>query len=116
MLLPLTAVSMSAPQKRSVILWSLRDVLPADSFGVQSVPVRKSGSRGGGGALVVVYVDCGGRIVCGCAINGWVRATESWVLLSKQARNENGNTGGTLQPNPSPVGYPLSMIPLPWFV
>ena len=91
----LTAISVSIVQKRSVVLWSLPDVIPSDAF--QLYPHPK------GGVIVVgvnelLYVDCSGIVQCCTAVNGWVRSTGSAVLLPKV-----GTLGGIMQPNPSPL-------------
>lgn len=91
----LTAISISNVQKRSVVLWSCADAMPADAFEI--VPHPK------GGVLVVgineiLYVDCAGSIKCCTAVNGWVRATGSAALMPK-----HGHLGGIMQPNPSPL-------------
>lgn len=91
----LTAISISNVQKRSVVLWSAADAMPADAF--ELIPHPK------GGVLVVgvneiLYVDCAGSIKCCTAVNGWVRATGSSALMPK-----HGHLGGIMQPNPSPL-------------
>ena len=93
--LTLTAVSVSIDQKRSVVLWTLRDALPADAFQLYQHPK--------GGVLVVcvneiLYVDCSGKIQCCIALNGWVRSTASSALGAKSGINT-----GLMQPNPSPL-------------
>ena len=70
--LTLTAISVSVTQRRSVVLWSLCDALPADSAQLIAHPVD--------GVLVVganeiIYIDGGGRMRCGVASNGFARAT-----------------------------------------
>lgn len=91
----LTAISISNVQKRSVVLWSTADAMPADAF--ELIPHPK------GGVLVlgineILYVDCAGSIKCCTAVNGWVRATGSSALMPK-----HGHLGGIMQPNPSPL-------------
>jgi hypothetical protein len=93
--LTLTAVSVSIDQKRSVVLWSLRDAIPSDAFELYQHPR--------GGVLVVcvneiLYVDCAGKILCCTAMNGWVRSTASFNLRPKSGMNT-----GLMQPNPSPL-------------
>lgn len=91
----LTAISISITQKRSVVLWSLPDTMPADAFELQPHPK--------GGILVmgvneILYVNSAGKIECCTAVNGWVRSTGSAALLPK-----SGTLGGLMQPNPSPL-------------
>jgi len=93
--LTLTAVSVSIHQMRSVVLWTLRDAIPADAVRLYQHPK--------GGVLVlcvneILYVDCSGRIQCCTAVNGWVRSTASSALGLKR-----GMSTGILQPNPSPL-------------
>ena len=78
--LTLTAISVSITQQRSVVLWTLKDMIPVDAWDIQSHPIQ--------GCLVicvneVLYVDNCGRLKAALAVNGWVRATASSVLLSK---------------------------------
>jgi len=93
--LTLTAVSVSIEQKRSVVLWTLRDAIPSDAYQLYQHPK--------GGVLIVcvnelLYVDCSGKIQCCTAVNGWVKSTASSAL-----RPKNGITAGIIQPNPSPL-------------
>lgn len=93
--LSLTAISISILQKRSVVLWSLPECIPADAYELHPHP------KGGVlvvGANEVLYVDCAGKIQCCTAMNGWVRATGSAALLPNV-----GSVGGIMQPNPSPL-------------
>jgi len=111
--LTLTAISVSTNQQRSVILWSLKDVMPSDAWKVVSNPISPVGRAGGGvivlGVNELLYVDRSGRIRCSLAVNGWVRSTGSSALLQsrKQVTLPGGSSGamggGIMQPNPSPL-------------
>lgn len=93
--LSLTAISISIMQKRSVVLWSLPECMPSDAYELHPHP------KGGVlvlGANQVLYVDCAGKVQCCTAVNGWVRATGSSMLLPNV-----GSAGGLMQPNPSPL-------------
>ena len=111
--LTLTAISISVPQRRSVVLWSLRDALPADSFKLVSHPVD--------GVLVlganeILYVDGGGRMRCGVASNGFARATCPSGLVptkvdnDKAAAGASSGSGAVITANPSPL--PLLSVAL----
>jgi cleavage and polyadenylation specificity factor subunit 1 len=116
--LTLTAISVSISQQRSVVLWTLKDNMPVDTWDIKAHPSN--------GCLVigvneVVYVDNGGQLRAALAVNGWVRATASSSLLSKVQKirediHENDSSLALLyqkatknsspsfmQPNPSPL-------------
>ena len=109
--LSLTAISISIGQQRSVVIWSLPDVMPSDAF--RCMPHPK------GGVLVlgvnqVLYVNCAGKVQCCTSVNGWVRSTGSALLLSSVSSSSNHSHnqkqhhqqpqgGGIMQPNPSPL-------------
>lgn len=118
----LTAISISLHQERSVILWSLRDVLPSDSRQIL-VPPRDqhsgAGARSGGGSggmyimgvNQIVHVNRSGKLECAMSVNGFVRATGSAALLSKLASASEQQdllaaevvVPSLMQPNPSPL-------------
>ena len=104
--LTLTAISISVTQRRSVVLWSLCDAMPADSTKLIAHPVD--------GVLVVgtneiVYVDGGGRMRCGVASNGFARATCPSSLVSAKVDNASSAAAAVssaeaiVTGNPSPL-------------
>lgn len=103
--LTLTAISISVTQRRSVVLWSLCDAMPADSTNLVAHPVD--------GVLVVganeiVYVDGGGRMRCGVASNGFARATCPSSLVSAKVDNASSasstaSSEAIVTANPSPL-------------
>ena len=105
--LTLTAISVSVTQRRSVVLWSLCDALPADSAQLIAHPVD--------GVLVVganeiIYVDGGGRMRCGVASNGFARATCPASLVSPKVDKSaaaptpsSASSEAIVTANPSPL-------------
>jgi len=103
----LTAISVSVTQRRSVVLWSLCDALPADSAQLIAHPVD--------GVLVVganeiIYVDGGGRMRCGVASNGFARATCPASLVSPKVDKSaaaptpsSASSKAIVAANPSPL-------------
>ena len=127
--LTLTAISISLSQQRSVILWSLKDVLPSDSRLILIPPKddnndhhsksslsssSPSSSSGTGGMYIlgvneIVYVSRSGRMECAMSVNGFVRSTGTAPLLPKLASSDMDALAAEvvvpslLQPNPSPL-------------
>ncbi|KAL3775848.1 hypothetical protein ACHAW5_010006 [Stephanodiscus triporus] len=104
--LTLTAVSVSMHQRRSVVLWSLLDAMPADAW--MLVP-RPPTARDGGGVLVwgcntVVYVGMGGKIGCALAANGFARIGCPPGLIPPPGDGRGRPPSAAhLEPNPSPL-------------
>lgn len=107
--LTLTAVSLSVAQRRSVVLWSLVDALPVDSWKLVPHPVD--------GALVwgvnvVVYVSMGGKVRCALAVNGFAKiGCPAGMIPPPISRGGKGGAAALmvhLEANPSPLP-PLSL-------
>mmetsp|Transcript_23882 Transcript_23882/g.50043 ORF Transcript_23882/g.50043 Transcript_23882/m.50043 type:complete len:2077 (-) Transcript_23882:3538-9768(-) len=105
--LTLTAISISIHQRRSVVLWSLLDSIPADAWNLVPHPVD--------GVLVtgvntIVYVSMGGKIKSALAVNGFARIGCPTGLLppTRSAKIKSRNTCRAsavvcLECNPSPL-------------
>ena len=95
--LSLTAISLSVEQKRSVVLWSLLDALPADAW--RLVPHPKDGVLVWG-VNSIVYASSLGKIKCALATNGFAKiGCPNGLLPSSSLRS----TGVHMEPNPSPL-------------
>lgn len=95
--LSLTAISLSVHQKRSVVLWSLLDALPADAWKLVPHPTD--------GVLVwgvncIVYASSLGKIKCALAVNGFAKIGCPNGLLPPSSKS---STSVHLEPNPSPL-------------
>lgn len=98
--LSLTAISLSVHQKRSVVLWSLLDVLPADAWKLLPHPTD--------GVLVwgvntIVYASSLGKIKCALAANGFAKIGCPNGLLPPSLESRYRSTSVHLEPNPSPL-------------
>lgn len=99
--LSLTAISLSVHQKRSVVLWSLLDALPADAWKLVPHPTD--------GVLVwgvnsIVYASSLGKIKCALAVNGFAKIGCPNGLLPPSFESSSfRSTSVHLEPNPSPL-------------
>eukprot|EP00986_Skeletonema_menzelii_P014222 scaffold9116_cov148-Skeletonema_menzelii.AAC.12 len=95
--LSLTAISLSVHQKRSVVLWSLLDALPADAW--KLVPHPTDGILVWG-VNCIVYASSLGKIKCALAVNGFAKIGCPNGLLPPSSKS---STSVHLEPNPSPL-------------
>ena len=98
--LSLTAISLSVHQKRSVVLWSLLDALPADAW--KLVPHPTDGVLVWG-VNTIVYASSLGKIKCALATNGFAKIGCPNGLLPPSFETSFRSTSVYLQPNPSPL-------------
>ncbi|EED93331.1 predicted protein [Thalassiosira pseudonana CCMP1335] len=95
--LSLTAISLAIHQRRSVVLWSLLDALPADAW--KLVPHPSDGVIVWG-VNTAVYVSMGGKISCALAANGFAKIGCPIGLIPPSGRI---GSAVYLEPNPSPL-------------
>ncbi|KAL9181780.1 hypothetical protein ACHAXT_012123 [Thalassiosira profunda] len=112
--LTLTAISLAVRQRRSVVLWTLMDSIPADAWSL--VPHPADGVLAVG-VNAVTYVTMGGRIDAALATNGFAKIGCPPGLLPPApnsaaggAGQGRGRWGGRLAPNPAPL--PLLAVQL----
>ena len=116
--LTLTAISLSVSQRRSVPLWSLRDLMPSDALTVTAHPTDGVVVTG---VNEVLYIDGSGRMRGGLAANGFARCTcaagtvvstvidDAGADADPSSRSlvvgggEGGGGPGPVSPNPSPL-------------
>jgi hypothetical protein len=98
--LSLTAISLSVHQKRSVVLWSLLDALPADAW--KLVPHPTDGVLVWG-VNTIVYASSLGKIKCALAANGFAKIGCPNGLLPPSFESSYRSTSVYLEPNPSPL-------------
>jgi len=98
--LSLTAISLSVHQKRSVVLWSLLDALPADAW--KLVPHPTDGVLVWG-VNTIVYASSLGKIKCALATNGFAKIGCPNGLLPPSFESSYRSTSVYLEPNPSPL-------------
>eukprot|EP00804_Cyclotella_cryptica_P003221 CCRYP_010466-RB/>CCRYP_010466-RB protein AED:0.02 eAED:0.02 QI:564/1/1/1/1/0.5/4/1654/1402 len=100
--LTLTAISLAIHQRRSVVLWSLTDALPADAWKLIPHPCN--------GVIVlgvntIIHVGMGGKIRSALAVNGFAKIGCPIGLIPPSATSSLGKNLNTihLEPNPSPL-------------
>ncbi|KAL7472752.1 hypothetical protein ACHAXS_013124 [Conticribra weissflogii] len=105
--LTLTAISISIHQRRSVVLWSLLDTIPADAWNL--VPHPSDGVLVMG-VNTIVYVSMGGKIKSALAVNGFARIGCPTGLLpppqsakTKSRKASRTSAVVSLECNPSPL-------------
>ncbi|KAL7519594.1 hypothetical protein ACHAWX_004354 [Stephanocyclus meneghinianus] len=100
--LTLTAISLAIHQRRSVVLWSLTDALPADAWKLIPHPCN--------GVIVfgvntIIYVSMGGKIQSALAVNGFAKIGCPIGLIPPSPTSSLGRNLNSihLEPNPSPL-------------
>lgn len=100
--LTLSAVSLAINQHRSVVLWSLTDAIPADSWNL--IPHPSNGVVVLG-VNAILYVSMGGKITSALAVNGFAKISCPVGLIppSKSSSMSRNFNSVHLEANPSPL-------------